>query len=61
MDMQPMEVNAIDDNKFSIRIPWGTFGLNGEWEHNHLLNMTRSEQLEVNVRNGYLPLDWRTR
>ena len=38
-----------------VAIPWGSFGLDGSWQHNPMLKMSADEQRRLNVLNGYLP------
>lgn len=43
--------------KFKLTVPWGVFGLNGEWQPNPLLKMPEDEQRRQNVEHGYLKAD----
>ena len=47
------------DKVITLKIIYGSYDSDGNWHHNPLLDMSRSEQLECNMKNENFKLNLR--
>ena len=46
-------IKQADVEQYKIKIPWGSWELDGTWHYNPFLEMSEDEQRRQNIENGY--------